>query len=75
MDCWTIYRLDLLAKFVSETKSAGLLCGLAGAVENRKISMHLSLLDAIIWFDSALCDQQIRTHRLNPQLAKRYSAN
>jgi len=62
--------IELLAKFVSETKSAGLLCGLAGALKIENIH-DLSLLDAdYLGFRSALCDQQIRTHRLNPQLAK-----
>lgn len=62
--------LHRLEDFIVEAKQSGLLCGLAGALKIDDITI-LKPLDAdYLGFRSALCLQQRRTNRLDPDLAK-----
>lgn len=59
-----------LHQFVVEAKSAGLLCGLAGALRIEDIETLSPLQPDYLGFRSALCHQHRRTNRLDPYLAK-----
>lgn len=62
--------IQSLNKFVFEAKSAGLLCGLAGALRIENIQ-QLRPLDAdYLGFRSAICHQHTRTNLLDPNLAQ-----
>lgn len=62
--------INRLQKFVSEVKSAGLLCGLAGALKIEDIQLLKGLEADYLGFRSALCPQHSRIHSLDPTLAK-----
>jgi uncharacterized protein (UPF0264 family) len=62
--------IQSLNEFVFEAKSAGLLCGLAGALRIENIQ-QLKPLDAdYLGFRSAICHQHNRTNILDPNLAQ-----
>ncbi len=64
---------DQLAHFIKAAHRQSLLCGLAGALTLNDIE-HLQPLGAdYLGFRSALCDANIRTDSLNPQLIKHIS--
>jgi|TARA_R110000851_G_scaffold124035_1_gene254048 (5-formylfuran-3-yl)methyl phosphate synthase len=62
--------VETLQQFVVEAKSAGLLCGLAGALRIEDIETLSPLQADYLGFRSALCQQHRRTNRLDPYLAK-----
>ncbi len=62
--------VETLQQFVVEAKSAGLLCGLAGALRIEDIETLSPLQADYLGFRSALCQQHRRTNRLDPELAK-----
>lgn len=63
--------MDQLEQFVTDAKSAGLLCGLAGALKIEDISTLRCLGADYLGFRSALCQQHKRTNQLDPRQAKR----
>jgi uncharacterized protein (UPF0264 family) len=62
--------VEVLQQFVVEAKSAGMLCGLAGALRIEDIETLSPLQPDYLGFRSALCQQHHRTNRLDPELAK-----
>lgn len=62
-----------LAQFVQSAKSAGLLCGLAGALKITDIALLRKLNADYLGFRSALCQQHLRTNQLDPNLAQQVS--
>lgn len=62
--------VEVLQQFVVEAKSAGMLCGLAGALRIEDIETLSPLQADYLGFRSALCQQHRRTNRLDPELAK-----
>ena len=62
--------VEVLQQFVVEAKSAGMLCGLAGALRIEDIETLSPLQPDYLGFRSALCQQHRRTNRLDPELAK-----
>lgn len=62
--------LQSLKTFVLAVKSAGLLCGLAGALRKEDIKTLSPLEADYLGFRSALCQQHRRTNCLDPHLAK-----
>uniref|UniRef100_I1XFK9 (5-formylfuran-3-yl)methyl phosphate synthase n=2 Tax=Methylophaga nitratireducenticrescens TaxID=754476 RepID=I1XFK9_METNJ len=62
--------VEALQQFVVEAKSAGLLCGLAGALRIEDIETLSPLQPDYLGFRSALCQQHRRTNLLDPELAK-----